>query len=93
MRIRVRTIVLALLAACIAGCASKDPVSYSAIKKHPTPELSSLADRPDDISRHTAVTRNQNLRMFWDDVTRLWMIDHPTQLTPYPNVKTSGNPR
>ena len=93
MRIRVRTIVLALLGACIAGCGSKDPVSYHSIQKHPTPELSSIADRPDDVSRHTAIARNQNLRMFWDDVTRMWMIDQPSQLSPYPITNTSGNPR
>ncbi|MHC4108362.1 MAG: hypothetical protein ACYSTY_09795 [Planctomycetota bacterium] len=81
-----------LLVGLLGGCA-KDPYSFKSIRNNLSPELASLADRPDDIDRHTAVMSDVNMRAFWDDVVRAWHIDHPTRLSPYPVTYTSGNPR
>ncbi|MHC4415875.1 MAG: hypothetical protein ACYS0G_11385 [Planctomycetota bacterium] len=94
MKIFALLTVLAAGAALIAGCdTTQDEVSYDAIRNDLTPELAGLVDRPDDIDRHIAVMGNANMRMFWDDVSRLWYIDHPSRLSPYPIVYTSGHPR
>ncbi len=85
---------LAAALAAAAGCQTHpNDVSFAAVRNDITPELSGLATRPDDIARNTAISANQNMRMFWDDVTRVWYIDHPSRLSPYPIRYTSGEPR
>ena len=82
-----------LLIGLTAGCTSTDDLSFASIRHNLSPELAGAADRPDDIDRHTAVMMDLNMRSFWDDVTRVWHIDHPSRLSPYPIINTSGNPR
>ena len=91
MRIFSRLFFVTILTAGVCGCQSD--VSTRAILKHPTPELKAIKDRPVDASVNYAYMRNTNLRAFWDDVARSWYIDHPSRLSPYPIVYTSGNPR
>ena len=77
----------------IGGCGQSDPYSFKSIRNDLSPELAGAADRPDDIDRHTAVMADINMRSYWDDFTRIFYIDHPSRLSPYPIVNTSGNPR
>ena len=81
-----------LLVGLLGGCA-QDDVSFRSIRFNLSPELASTADRPDDIERHLAVMSDLNMRSFWDDVQRVWYVDHPSRLSPYPIISTSGNPR
>ncbi len=91
----IAVVVLAALAtAFAAGCAAKKgDVSFEAIAAHPAPELSATADRNVDIDKNYAYLRNTNYRGFWDDVQRMFYIDNPSRLSPWPIVETSGNPR
>ena len=84
----------ATLTALAAGCQS-DPtaVSFDSIRGDLTPELRGLRTRPLDVKRNLAVTNNMNVRMFWDDLGRVFYTDHPSRLSPYPIMYTTGNPR
>ena len=93
-------LVAAMLVAGLAGCHySTAPTTYGsdtsfkAIAGRPSPELSATVDRDVDITKNFAVLRNVNLRGLWDDVQRSIYIDHPSRLSPYPIIYTSGNPR
>ncbi len=94
MRIMTRLAAAALLTVGAFGCAKNyTDVSFKGIRRHPAPELSRLAMTPEDQQRSFAIMADQNLRMVWDDWDRVWYLDHPSRLTPYPTVYTSGQPR
>ena len=80
------------VAVLATGCSS-DPVSFASIRDSPSPEMSQLAFTKVEGQANMAVMKNQNLRMAWDDVLRAWHLDHPSRLSPYPILYTSGNPR
>jgi len=61
-----------------------EDVSQSAIFGNLTPELMGLSDRPVDFYADFAVSSNTNLREFWDDWSRAWLIDRPSRLTAKP---------
>ncbi len=82
-----------LAATTLVGCNSTDDVSTNSILSNLTPELMGLDERPVDIKSHMAVTGNVDLRLFWGDLGRATYIDHPSRLSPYPIVYTSGQPR
>ena len=73
----------ALVAGC-TGSGNTNSVSTDAILSDLTPELASVTERRVDIDSNEAVTQNLEWRMFWDDLARAWMTDHPTRLSPYP---------
>lgn len=77
----------------LAGCAT-DPedVSYKSISRNLTPELQGVTERGIDIDRNMAVTSNQNLRMMWGELGRMWLFDKPSRLSPYDIIATSGQP-
>lgn len=76
------------------GCSS-DPMAtdFESIKSNPTPELMTIAERKVDVERNLATTENQNYRMFWNDLGRMWYVDRPSFLSPYMTVPTGGQPR
>jgi hypothetical protein len=77
----------------LGGCATApDDVSYNAIKRNLTPELQGLTESGIDIDRNMAVTSNQNLRMMWGEIGRMWLFDKPSRLSPYDIIATSGQP-
>ena len=77
----------------LAGCKSAtDHYSYSAIAGNLTPELQGVSERPVDIDRNVAVVENVNWRLFWGDLGRVWYMDRPSILSPFPTVSTSGQP-
>jgi hypothetical protein len=67
-------------------------VSAPVINRDLTPELIGVAERPSDVERNMAVVGNQNLRMFWGDLGRLFLFDQPSYLSPYNITSTSGQP-
>ena len=85
-------LLLAVAAAGLGGCASSDDVSFNAIKGDLTPHIVGLTERDVDIERNMAVVGNQNLRMFWGDLGRMWLFDRPSRLSPYDIISTSGQP-
>lgn len=58
-----------------------------------TPELMGMSERPSDVERNMAVVGNQNLRMMWGDLGRLWLFDEPSPLSPWTAISTGGQPQ
>ncbi len=83
---------LLFAATSLMGCAG-DATSYKSIAGDPTPDLAGLVERPVDIDRHIAYMRNTNWRSASDDLGRVFYTDHPSRLSPFPIVATSGQPR
>jgi len=82
---RVSLVLGAAALAALAGMAGPAGCSkHQQIRTRPTPELWSLHARPTDANNQIAVTANENWRMFWEDMGRLWLLDRPTRLTPAP---------
>ena len=77
----------------LGGCKSgPEDVSFKAIKGNLTPELRGVTERNVDIQRNMAVTNNQNMRMMWGELGRMWLFDKPSRLSPYDIIATSGQP-
>ena len=57
-----------------------------------TPELMTLTERPVDVTSDISVNTNSDIRSFWTDLGRVFMLDTPSRLSPYPIVNTTGNP-
>ena len=76
------------------GCSSSNPndVSFNAIKSDLTPHIMGLSERDVDVELNMAVIINQNLRMFWGDLGRVWFFDRPSRLSPYDIISTGGQP-
>jgi hypothetical protein len=74
------------LAAMLAGCAGSDTsaVRYASIRDNPTPELDTLYQRPVEIDNRLTLTTDENLRMFVEDLGRMWLLDRPSRLTREP---------
>ena len=79
----------------LSGCSSSGSgdVSYGSITGNPTPHLSGMVERPVDIDRNMVFARNHNWRMLSDDLGRVFLTNHPSQLSPLPITRTSGMPR
>lgn len=78
--------------AALAGCNNPQDVSFNSIKSNPTPELMGMSEREIDVERNMAVVGNQNLRLFWGDLGRVWLFDSPSSLSPWNTVSTGGQP-
>ncbi len=85
-------LLLAVTTVGLGGCSSPDDVSFNAIKGDLTPHIVGLTERDVDIELNMAVVGNQNLRMFWGDLGRMWLFDRPSRLSPYDIISTSGQP-
>lgn len=73
--------VLLASAAALGGCATRSTYLQS-IRANPTPELMTLHQRPVDVGNSLALMRNENTRMFWQDLSRALYWDRPSRLTP-----------
>ena len=79
--------------AVLSGCkTNRDYYSYHAITSNLTPELQGVSERPIDVNTNVAVAENVNWRLFWGDLGRVWYMDRPSILSPFPTVSTSGQP-
>lgn len=87
------TILPVLALATLGGCSSDpDDVSFDALKRDLTPHILGLTERDVDVERNMAVIGNQNLRMMWGDLGRLFFFDAPSRLSPYDIISTGGQP-
>jgi len=97
MHLTARTSLLPALAitglACLGGCQSGVSTDFNSIAANPTPELQGTVERRIDVDRHMAITNDLNKRMFSDDLGRSFYTDHPSRLSPFPILSTSGMPR
>lgn len=76
------------VACASAGCempGRSSPFSRDAlIRANLTPELDTLAQRPVDIENALTIMSDENLRMFNNDLGRVFYTDRPSRLSPYP---------
>lgn len=86
-----RTVRLALgcaAAATLVGCTTaSSPADYAQaerIRSNLTPELDTLYQRPDDMSNAMTIMADENGRMFWQDLGRVFYVDRPSRLTREP---------
>lgn len=90
MKIVVRLLVVALLFVAAAvggfGCAHE-------YQNRPAPAMAGTTDRWVDGANNYAYLRNINQRGIVDDAARLFYVDNPSRLSPWPIVDMSGNPR
>lgn len=83
----------AALTAVLVGCNDNDHVSWKDVTGDLTPEMHGLAERREDNHNAFSMMANQNIRMISDDIDRTLYIDHPSRLTPFPVIYSSGQPR
>ena len=76
---------LAGVAIVVGGCSSPNSESKAQeLRANATPELDTLSQRRTDMNNDTAVTFDENGRMFNEDLQRLMLFDRPSRLTPNP---------
>jgi hypothetical protein len=72
-------------AATLIGCSTSG--SYSKAKDYqlnPSPELDTLHERDIDITNRMSITMDENLRMFNEDLGRVFLLDRQSRLSPAP---------
>lgn len=92
MKTRRSVLVASLLVAgafssTLTGCGSTNSsaTSIGHLRSSLTPELSTLAWRPAEVSNNLAIAQNQHFRALNEDIGRLLLyVDRPTRLTPAP---------
>lgn len=67
-------------AGLLSGCGSGD-ARLDAVRADPSPNIDTLYQRPADVENAMTVTFDENGRMFWQDLGRVFMTDHPSRLT------------
>ena len=67
----------------LTGCSSTS-ADASSVRLEPSPELSTLYERPSDVYNNIAIMFDENDRMFWEDLGRAFYWDRPSRLTPEP---------
>lgn len=71
-----------IAAAALTGCSGSGPAGRdAAVRSNPTPELQTLAQRPIEVDNRMTLTTDENLRMAWEDLGRMWLFDRPSRLT------------
>ncbi len=85
---RLLAVVLLFLTAAVSGlgCAQE-------YQNRPSPAMAGTTDRWVDGANNFAYMRNINQRGVVDDAARLFYVDNPSRLSPWPIVDVSGNPR
>lgn len=73
--------------AATSGCSSSKDKRVSKLRNNPTPGMSTLYQRQDDVDNTLAVYFNEMDRMFWQDLGRAFYTDRPSRLTPEPQPR------
>ncbi len=87
MKTRDRVVILAgagVIAAALAGCSGSGPKTDEAVSSRPTPELTTLSQRPCDVDNAYDVTINSNWRAMKSDLMRAFLLDRPSRLALEP---------
>jgi hypothetical protein len=72
-----------------AGCSSNpNNVSISSIRGNLTPEVRGVSETAYDQANNQAIIENIQWREASDDLDRIWLLDQPSTLSPYPIVST-----
>ena len=65
----------------LSGCRSG---TTAAIYHDPTPAIDTLSETDFEVKNSLVITRENNFRMVWEDLGRLWLVDRPSRLSPKP---------
>lgn len=84
--------VLALCPLALVGCSSTGGADLDSIKANPVPELKTTSETDWEAEINFAMNCEQNDRMFWADLGRVWMTHRPSSLSPFPIQGTGGQP-
>jgi hypothetical protein len=87
---RLATIGCALLlvaGASMSGCMFTGDPQLDEARSDPSPNLQTLHQRPTDVDNAMVVTFDENGRMFWEDMGRLWLTDRPSRLSREPQLR------
>jgi hypothetical protein len=74
----------ATLVGCTTAGSRADYAQAERIRADLTPELDTLYQRPDDMSNAMTIMADENGRMFWQDLGRVFYTDRPSRLTREP---------
>ncbi|HET9185130.1 MAG TPA: hypothetical protein VFN82_03215 [Solirubrobacterales bacterium] len=67
--------------AALVGCSGSGPAGRdAAVRANVTPELQTLYQRPIEVDNRMVLTSDENLRMAWEDMGRMWLFDRPSRL-------------
>jgi hypothetical protein len=77
----------AIAGATLAGCTGGGPHNHHRIQGNLTPEVDTLYQRRVDMDNRIALTNDENLRMFNQDLGRFWLLDRPSRLSREPNPR------
>ena len=82
MKIALSALAVSIAVVALSGCYANE-----------TPELRGMAMTKKEFKNNRRVAMNQNVRELNDEIARIWLLDNPSHLTPFPVVDTSGMPR
>ena len=85
MKTSTKALSISVLCICLAGCSGKQNQDR-AILNNLTPNMDGIAETYAQNDSGIAVVVNENIRMVSDDLRRLFLLDKPSMLTPYPVV-------
>ncbi|MFG0325782.1 MAG: hypothetical protein ACF8SC_00740 [Phycisphaerales bacterium JB037] len=74
---------LGVIGAGLGACTHRN-TSITALRLNPSPETHTLYERPADVQNTLAIMRNENWRMFYQDLGRALYTNRPSMLTPEP---------
>lgn len=72
------------LVGCTTLTSEADYAQAERIRANLTPELDTLYQRPDDMTNAMTIMADENGRMFWQDLGRVFYTDRPSRLTREP---------
>jgi hypothetical protein len=68
----------------LGGCCCTGNAQLDEVRADATPNLDTLYQRPADVDNALTVTADENGRMFWEDMGRVWLLNRPSRLTREP---------
>lgn len=71
----------------LSGCCFTGNERLDAVRCDPSPNIDTMSERPEDINNAMTVSMDENGRMFWEDMGRLWMVDRPSRLSRGPHLR------
>jgi hypothetical protein len=77
---------LLLSGGLFVGCSSTGNAQLDEVRDDPSPTVDTLYQRSVDIDNKIAYTFDENGRMFWEDMGRLWLTDRPSRLAREPHL-------
>ncbi|HMN40527.1 MAG TPA: hypothetical protein PKE29_06740 [Phycisphaerales bacterium] len=83
----VRTMLLLGALASLSGCMFTGNEQLDEVRSDPSPNLDTLHQRPVDVDNAMVVTFDENGRMFWEDLGRVWLTDRPSRLSREPQLR------